>query len=603
MSQADIADKPKETGAENVRWDLKELYGSVNDPKIEEDLKKAQKLSEEFVEKYKNIISDLSVENLKKAFEDLEALLAPLYQMHQYASLVYSTDTSNGDAKKLKAKLDEAFSHISNEILFFDLELGKISEEKYKQFINSDILDNYRYSIYKTYKDAKYYLSEKEEQVMNLKDLTGVKAFRKLYSDLTNGFQFEFEIDGVKKKMNGSELRALRYHKSADVRRRAMKMFFERYEDNENIISSIFNNIVKNHAIEKNLRKYDSAISVMNVGNDLDDEVVQVLHDVTTESYKLVHRYYKLKAKILKLDDMTLADIYAPLPTANETYSFDKAKDIVLEGFSAFDEEFYSMAKSMFDENRIDAPVLPTKRGGAFCSSSTPDLKPYVLLNFLGRARDVSTMAHELGHAIHDMFASEQTLMNQHPILPLAETASVFSEMIITDLLLKKITDPLARQSLLTDKLEDIFATSHRQNMFSRFEMASHKGISERLMSSEELCQIYEQEIKMMFGDSVNFTDEYRWEWSSIPHIFEVPFYVYAYNFANLLVMALYQQYLNEGKSFIPRLKGFLKSGGSKSPVEITEAVNINIKDPDFWKQSFVYVEGLIDELERLIEK
>jgi len=340
----------------------------------------------------------------------------------------------------------------------------------------------------------------------------------------------------------------------------------------------------------------------MNIHNDLDDEAVEVLHEVTTESYFLVQRYYKIKSKLLGLEHQTLADIYAPLPQSTRQYQFHEAKETVLQGFSQFDEEFYQMAKLMFDENRIDAPVNPTKRGGAFCSSSTPDLHPYVLLNYLGRQRDISTIAHELGHAIHDQFCSKQTLFNYHPILPLAETASVFSEMLITDLLLKNETDKLSRQAILTDKLEDIFATSHRQNMFSHFEMTSHNAISSQLLSSEELCHMYMNELQKMFGDSVEYTDEFRWEWASIPHIYSVPFYVYAYNFGNLLVIALYQQYLDEGKAFIPKYKQFLSKGRSISPVEITGMIGVDIKKPDFWRQSLTYIEGLIDELDSLIE-
>jgi len=279
---------------------------------------------------------------------------------------------------------------------------------------------------------------------------------------------------------------------------------------------------------------------------------------VTTESYSLVQRYYSLKAKMLNLPELTLSDIYAPLPDADRFYPFEEAKTLVLDAFQAFDEEFHTLTKTMFTEQRIDAPVEQGKRGGAFCSSSTPDLKPYVLLNYTGKVRDVSTMAHELGHAIHAMFSRQQNLTNYHSILPLAETASIFSEMVLTDYLLKNETDTAVKKALLTGKLEDIFATSHRQNMFSSFEIAAHAAINQNLQSADDLCELYSGELKKMFGNSVQMTAEYAWEWSSIPHIFNVPFYVYAYNFGNLLVLALYQQYLEEGASFKPRYKNFL---------------------------------------------
>ena len=457
------------------------------------------------------------------------------------------------------------------------------------------------YKIAKQRKNAHYNLSEKEEQVINLKDLNGSNAHQKLYGELTASFSFEFETDGETKTLNGDQLRAMRQHPDADVRQRAMKLFFSRYEDNTLVINHLYNALVKDHGIEVDLRGFDQPISTMNTHNDLSDEAIQALNDVTTESYSLVNRYYKLKAKMLEMDEMTLADIYAPLPQSSKAYPFDEAKTLVLEGFKSFDNDFYEMAKAMFDENRIDAPVEPSKRGGAFCASSTPDLKPFVLLNYTGKVRDVSTMAHELGHAIHAMLSSKQKLMNYHSILPLAETASIFSEMVLTDSLLKKETDVDVKKSMLTSKLEDIFASSHRQNMFSSFEVASHKAINEQLQSPQALCELYTAELEKMFGDSVTITPEYAWEWSSIPHIFNVPFYVYAYNFGNLLVFALYQQYLEEGNSFIPKYKQFLSMGSSASPADLTAIVEADINHPDFWRKSLKYIETLVDQLEALV--
>lgn len=401
--------------------------------------------------------------------------------------------------------------------------------------------------------------------------------------------------------MSGGELRALRQHPKADIRQKAMRLFFKRYEENQILLTHIYNNVVKDYNTEKKLRGYASAISIRNSSQDLNDKAVQILHDVTTKSYPLVHRYYKLKSKLIKMPQLTLADIYAPMPKSDKFFTYNEAKTLVLKGFKAFDSEFHAFAKSMFDENRIDAPVAPQKKDGGFCSSATPDIKPYILLNYLGRTGDVATMAHELGHAIHDMYAAKQTLTNYHPVLPLAETASVFSEMIITDMLLKNETSKSAKIELLTDKLEDIFATSHRQNMFSRFEIETHTRISDSLLSAKQLCGIYENELKLMFGKSVKITPEYHWEWAAIPHIFEYPFYVYSYNFGNLLVMALYQQYLEEGQSFIPKLKHLLSLGSSLSPQDCLKTVNADITKPAFWDKSIRYIESLVSELEKLV--
>ncbi|MFT5171231.1 MAG: oligoendopeptidase F [Candidatus Marinamargulisbacteria bacterium] len=598
----EVRTQPKDLGANDIRWDLSDLFAGLDDPRIETILAEGKVAAEAFMLSNKGNLAGLDAASLAAAFGEVETIYAPYYKVSQYSHLVLATNVSDEQAKALVSRVDDVGSEISNFLVFFDLELGSLSEAQFQALVSSPDLAPYTYQLEHTYKSARHHLTEKEEQVINLKDLTGSDGFQKLYNEYTSSFQFEFEVDGEKKKMNGSELRALRYHPDAKVRREAMCLFFDRYEKDQLLFSHVFNNIIKDHFVEKDLRGFTTSINVRNTQNDLSEKAVSVLHDVTTRSNHLVNRYYKIKSKLLGLTDMTLADIYAPLPQSVKEYSWEEAKTIVCDGFKAFDDELFSFVKTMYDENRIDAPVQPSKRGGAFCSGYTPDIKPYVLLNFLGRQRDISTIAHELGHAIHDILCSKQSLLNFHPILPLAETASVFSEMIITDMLLKTETDKSSRQALLTDKLEDVFATSHRQNMFSRFEKASHAAIGKKLMSSTELCDLYQSELELMFGDAIKYTPEYRWEWASIPHIFEAPFYVHAYNFGNLLVMSLYQQYLEEGKAFVPKFKDFLSRGCSASPADITKLVGADIESPEFWEKSLRYIESLIDELEAVVD-
>jgi len=593
----------KQTGAENIRWDLSDLFSAIDDAQIQKTLSWTIAEAKNFVKTYKGRITTLTSAELLAAFQKMEALLSGLYRLSQYSTLLYAVDTTNDRIKAFEMKVREESTQIGNLLLFFDLELGLLSEDRVQQYLASPELKRYAYYIKRRLETAKYNLSEKEEKIANLKNLTGSNAFKNLYEEFTTAFRFEFEIDGEKKQMTGEELRSLRQHEKAEIRQKAMKMFLEAYQKNSLVLTNIFNNVIKDYNIERKLRGYSSPISMQNVHNDLSNEAVNALHDVTTDSYFLVQRYYRLKARLLKMPDMTLADIYAPLPQAARHYTFAEARQLVLDAFREFDEDFYQKALSMFVERRIDAPVSPTKRGGAFCSSSIPELKPYVLLNFLGRLRDVSTMAHELGHAVHAMYSCEQSLINFHSILPLAETASVFSEMLLTEYLLKRETDPLIKQSLLTSKLEEIFATSHRQNMFSCFEKIVHDRITERLMSADELCAVYRQELSLMFGDAVRIPEEYVWEWASIPHMVEMPFYVYAYNFANLLVMSFYQQYKEQGNSFVPKLKQLLAMGSSASPTEITAIVGADITQPGFWKKSFVFIEEMIRKLQDLIEE
>jgi len=598
MTNEFIVDK-KINGSENIRWNLTDLFNGTDDPKINESLALSSDRAVAFKHKYKSKINELTSFDLNHAYTELIEVFEPIYRVHQFGSLSLSTNTSDDDVKSLSSRIEEKLSSISNKILFFNLELAE--RDDLETLEDMPGLEDFKYNLNQAHKTKQFNLSEKEEQLINLKALTGKSAFKKMYSEYTSSFIFEFELDGEVKKLTGAELRALRQHSDPDVRHRAMDTFLTKFKKNKLIFTHVYNDIIKDYNIDRSLRGYPSSINVMNVNNDIKDKAVNALIDVTTESNTLVQRYYKLKRKMLGLNELTLADIYAPLPNSNKTYTWNEAKKLVLDAFASFDDEFYILAKSMFDFNRIDGPSVPNKLGGAFCLSSTPDLKPYVLLNFTGKLKDVSTMAHELGHAIHAMLSTSQHLFNYHPIMPLAETASVFSEMILTDKFLKEMDDKETKVSLLTSKLEDIFATSHRQNMFSRFEVKIHKIISERLMSSDELCEAYREELEEMFGDSVVYSEIYNWEWASIPHLLNVPFYVYAYNFANLLVIALYQQYLDEGDVFVPKFKTFLGSGSSASPSELTKKMGIDINNPDFWRQSMKYIEGMIDQLEELL--
>jgi len=588
--------------AQSVRWNLSDLFSGINDPRIDTTLRSGRDAARQFSDTYRDRISTLSAAELVDAFKQFESVMAPLYKLSQYAHLVYSIDTSDDAVKAFVSRIDDEESEISNDILFFNLELGAIDVDRLSELANDPVLSDFKYELELTAKTARFNLTEKEEQLSNLKDLSGCDAFRKLYGDLSASYQFTIEVDGQSKQLNGSELRALRHHENPEIRRKAMRLFFDQYESHQLIYTSIYNNVIKDFNTERKLRGFATPISTKLVGNDLDDATIHTLHSVTDQSYELVQRYYRLKKSMLGIDRMTLADIYAPLPNTSQRFSWDDAKTIVLDGFYRFDSEFGAMAQRMFDNHRIDAPVLPTKRGGAYCSSSTPDIDPYVFLNFQGRPSDVATLAHELGHAIHAMFSSKHHLFYFHSILPLAETASVFSEMIITDKLLSETHDVLSKQSLLTHKLEDMFATSHRQNMFSNFEIATHDRISHGILSAPELCDMYEIELKKMFGKSVEITPEYRWEWASIPHIVDSPFYVFSYNFGNLLVMALYQLYKEEGSQFTPKLKDILRAGSSMSPYDIVAIAGFDLKDPEFWQKGIAAIDSLLKELENTVE-
>jgi oligoendopeptidase F len=348
------------------------------------------------------------------------------------------------------------------------------------------------------------------------------------------------------------------------------------------------------------LRGYTSPISVRNLGNELPDAVVDTLLEVCRRNTGLYQRYFQLKAKLLGMHRLRRYDIYAPVAHAEKTIEFEAAAQLVLDSFRQFSPQIAQAASRVFEQNHLDFEARPGKRGGAFCYSVTPKHTPWVLVNFTGRIRDVSTLAHELGHAVHAILASGHSVLNYHAPLPLAETASVFAEMLLSDRLLREEGDPLVQRDLLMSILDDAYATVQRQAFISIFERTAHDRI-EAGCTSEELASLYLQNLTEQFGEAVEISEEFAWEWITIPHIYHSPFYPYAYSFGQLLVLALYQQYLNEGDNFLPRYLKLLSFGGSAEPQAILAEAGLDITSPDFWQGGFNVLQSYLNRLEQII--
>jgi oligoendopeptidase F len=353
------------------------------------------------------------------------------------------------------------------------------------------------------------------------------------------------------------------------------------------------------HNENVSLRKFSSAMSVRNLVNDIPDEAVEALLEVTRKNSKIFHRFFKLKAKLLGVDKLRRYDIYAPVAKSDKKFDYNDATKMVFDSFNDFDPKIADMARRVFDQEHVDSEVRKGKRDGAFCWSVLPDMTPYVLLNYQGRARDVATMAHELGHAIHSMLASHHNTFTFHSSLPLAETASTFGEMMLTDKLLAEEKDEGVRRDILFKQMDDAFATILRQVYFALFERDAHKKIQQNA-SVDDLSALYMENLKEQFGDAVEISDEFKWEWVSIPHIYHTPFYVYAYAFGQLLVFSLYKQFKAEGDSFKPKYLKILSAGGSEAPAKILEEAGIDIRSAEFWQGGFDVLNGMVDELEKL---
>jgi oligoendopeptidase F len=430
--------------------------------------------------------------------------------------------------------------------------------------------------------------------------VTGVNALNMLYDSITNRYVFKLEVDGEEKEMTRGEISALFREPDPDLRARAYQELFRVYQADAPILGQIYQAIVRDWRNENlNLRGFKKPISVRNLVNDIPDEVVETLLDVTRNNAKHFHRFFRLKAKLLGMDKLRRYDIYAPVEKSDKQYEFGQAADIVLDSFYEFHPKFGDMAQQILKEDHVDSEVRKGKMSGAFCATIEPALTPWVLLNYQGRPDDVATMAHELGHGIHSLMAQEHSAFTQHACLPLAETASTFGEMMLIDKLLAQETNEAVRRDLLFRQMDDSFATILRQNYFAMFEKEAHEMVANGAQVSD-LADAYIKNLESEFGDSVELSDEFRWEWIMIPHIYSVPFYVYAYAFGQLLVLSLYKQYQEEGESFKPRYMDILAAGGSIAPVDLLAKAGIDVTTAEFWQGGYDVIDEMVTRLEGL---
>jgi len=529
---------------------------------------------------------------------ELEEMNKLGYRLYGFASLSFAANTQDQTAQINIARFQQFEAEMENRTMFFSLWWKALDDENAARLL--DASGDYRYWLEQMRNFKPYTLSEPEEKVINIKNVTGRSAHDMLYDSITNRYVFKVEVNGEMKELTRGELMALVRTADPDLRARAYQELYRVYGEDASILGQIYQNIVRDWKNENvTLRGFASPISVRNTINDLPDEVIDTLLEVARKNIGIFHRYFRLKAKKLGMEKLRRYDIYAPLAESDKRYSFQEAADLTFEAFERFDPRFARMAKRVFDQGHIDSEVRKGKMGGAFCSTLGPDLTPWVLLNYQGKSDDVSTMSHELGHAVHSMMAEEHTLFTQHACLPLAETASTFGEMTLTDLMLERESDESVKQDILFGQLDDAFATIIRQIYFALFEREAH-GMIANNASVDELNEAYLANLKEEFGDAVEVPDEFKYEWVSIPHIYGTPFYVYAYAFGQLLVFALYKRYKEEGEGFKPKYMRILSAGGSIAPIALLAESGMDVTKPEFWQGGFDVIDGMVKRLENL---
>jgi oligoendopeptidase F len=583
---------------QQTRWSLGDLFPGPKSEELEAAFVELEKQVEILEKRRPELTDDINLETFLSIVKELDQNTALGQKIYTFAGLYFSEDTQNKVAQNLMARVEQFVAEMSNRILFFNLWWKALPEEKARELVAGS--GDYAYWLEAMPLFIPHTLSEAEEKIINIKNVTGQSALQMVYSSLTNRYVFKLEVDGEMKELTRGELMMYVRTADPDLRARAYQELYKVYGDDGSLLGQIYQTLVRDWRNEQvNLRKHASPIAARNLINDIPDAVVDTLLDVCQKNAKVFQRFFQLKARLIGLDKLRRYDIYAPVVKSDKTYPFAEGTKMVLDAYQAFDPKFAEMAERVFAQNHLDSEVRKGKRGGAFCWPSSPDLTPWVMLNYQGKADDVSTMAHELGHAVHSMLAADHSIFTFHSNLPLAETASTFGEMVLVDHMLKHETDESVRRDILFGQVDGAYATIMRQAYFALFERQAHEMI-QKGASVDELAEAYLQNLKDQFGDAVDVSDEFKWEWVSIPHIYDVPFYVYAYTFGQLLVLSLYQQYKQEGESFIPRYTKILSTGGSKAPVQVLSEAGIDIFDARFWQGGFDVLAGLIGELEAL---
>ncbi|MBC7809945.1 MAG: M3 family oligoendopeptidase [Burkholderiales bacterium] len=465
---------------------------------------------------------------------------------------------------------------------------------------NSDLLSNYHHMLQAERRYKPYQLSEIEEQLLVEKDVTGRSAWTRYFTQIMGALRYD--LDG--QQVNQSEILRLLYSSDRETRKKAAESVTKTLQDRSMDLTYIFNVLAVDKASGDKMRGYASWISSRNLSNKASDEVVDALVTAVTANYDLVARHYELKRKLLGLDELTEYDRYAPLPldAGDKRYTWEEARDIVVSAYAAFSPQMAEVAEMFFNERWIHAALAPSKRGGAFAAATVPSAHPFVFMNYTAQARDVATLAHELGHGVHQYLAGQtQGLFGMHTPLTTAEMASVFGEMLVFSDLMEKEPNAEARLSMLLGKIEDTFATVFRQVSMNRFEDAMHTARrGEGELSTARLSELWLQTQRAMFGESVDLSDNYGIWWSYIPHFLHTPGYVYAYAFGELLVLALFNLYRERGAEFVPQYIAVLEAGDSDYPDKILAKVGVDLADPNFWNQGLEAIRALVEQEEAL---
>jgi len=581
-------------GAAGVLWNLGDLYQDGGDPALDADAQWCVAEAAAVRSRFRGRVAVLDAGELLGLVERLESLDARLSRLGTFAFLNFTTCMENSGAGALLQRMEELASQCKKEVVFFELEWNGLADDTAARLLAAPELAGYRHYLEALRRYLPHQLSEVEESLLLEYASVGRSAWNTLFDKVISGLRF-----GVRQRTEEEVLSDL-YDQNRVVRRQAADELTAGLESQNHVLTHIFNTLAADKMIDDRLRRHGGWVHAMNLENELTDTTVETLVTAVTGRYDIVQRYYRVKKGLLGLDELTDYDRYAPLPALpSQRIDWETGKAMVLDSFAGFSPDLAAIAGQFFDRSWIHAPVLQGKRGGAFAHPCVPDVHPYVMVNYTGTLNDVSTVAHELGHGVHQVLAARRGHFNSDTPLVLAETASVFAEMLVFRSQLALLTDAAQRRAFICQKLESIFATVFRQTAMNRFEKRMHEGRREQgELSCEQLSAHWLETQREMFGDSVNLRPDYGIWWSYIPHFLSTPGYVYSYAFGELLVLALYGLYQQHGDSFVTLYSELLAAGGSASPYELVRPFGIDLDDSAFWLKGLEVIDGMLQQVE-----
>jgi oligoendopeptidase F len=583
-------------GAEDVAWDLGDLYDGPDDARIESDIAQAEADAAAFRERYHGKVAELDAQALADAVAEHERIESSVVRPLTYAHLLFATNMADPTRGALVARLGEKAAALETQLLFFPLEWAAVPDDAADAVLADESLDHWRHHLLSARKFRPYLLTEPEEKVVTEKTVSGVGAWSRLYEEQLGALRVS--LDGQEVSLETAMARL--YDTDRDVRRTAAEAITEALGPGLRTRTFVFNTILVDKSIDDRLRGYPTWISSRNLANETTDEAVEALIEATTSRYDVAQRYYRLKARLLGLERLDHFDRMAPIAADTSKASWEDARTIVVDAYSDFSDEAGGIVARFFDDSWIDGPVRPDKRTGAFCATTVPGVHPYILMNYTGDRRSILTLAHELGHGLHGVLSQPLGYFNSSTPLTTAETASVFGEALTFERLLADEDDPRRRLDLLAGSIEDAIATTFRQIAMNRFEHAVHterRGQGE--LASERIGELWIEAQTALFGDSVSVEGYTPW-WSYIPHFTGSPGYVYAYAYGYLFSLAIYRRYVQEGDAMVEPYLELLRAGGSRSPEELARLVGLDLTDPAIWASGIDALAEELDEAERL---